>query len=42
MGVYRATVPALQGCYTAGDTEEEARELIKDARRLHIEARAEI
>ena len=38
-GVYIATVPALQGCHTAGDTEEEALELIKDAIRLHIEAR---
>jgi predicted RNase H-like HicB family nuclease len=41
-GAYIATVPALQGCHTAGDTEEEALELIKDAIRLHIEARAEI
>jgi predicted RNase H-like HicB family nuclease len=40
-GAYIATVPALQGCHTAGDTEEEALELIKDAIRLHIEARAE-
>ena len=38
-GAYIATVPALQGCHTAGDTEEEALELIKDAIRLHIEAR---
>jgi predicted RNase H-like HicB family nuclease len=34
-----AICPALQGCHTAGDTEEEALELIKDAIRLHIEAR---
>jgi predicted RNase H-like HicB family nuclease len=40
-GVFIATVPALPGCHTAGDTEEEALELIKDAIRLHIEARAE-
>jgi predicted RNase H-like HicB family nuclease len=38
-GVFIATVPALPGCHTAGDTEEEALELIKDAIRLHIEAR---
>ena len=38
-GAYIATVPALQGCHTAGDTEEEALELIKDAIRLHLEAR---
>ena len=38
-GACIATVPALQGCHTAGDTEEEALELIKDAIRLHIEAR---
>ena len=38
-GVYIAAGPALQGCHTAGDTEEEALELIKDARRLHIEVR---
>jgi predicted RNase H-like HicB family nuclease len=38
-GAYIATVPALPGCHTAGDTEEEALELIKDAIRLHIEAR---
>ncbi len=31
--------PALQGCYTEGETEEEARALIKDAIRLHIEER---
>ena len=37
-GVYIATVPALPGCHTAGDTEEEVLELIKDAIRLHIEA----
>lgn len=28
---------ALQGCYTQGDTYEEAIENIKDAIRLHIE-----
>ena len=37
-----AICPALQGCHTAGETEEEALELIKDAIRLHIEARREL
>ena len=36
-----ARCPALAGCHSAGDTEEEARELIKDAIRLHIEVRLE-
>ena len=34
-----AILPALQGCYTEGETEEEARELIEDAIRLHVESR---
>lgn len=34
-----AICPALQGCYTEGETEEEARLLIEDAIRLHIERR---
>ncbi len=38
-GVYTAVCPALQGCRTEGDTEAEAREMIRDAIRLHIEAR---
>ncbi len=38
-GVFIAFCPALEGCHTEGDTEEEAREMIKDAIRLHIEAR---
>ncbi|MDP9374321.1 MAG: type II toxin-antitoxin system HicB family antitoxin [Chloroflexota bacterium] len=37
--VYIAFCPALRGCHTEGDTEEEVREMIKDAIRLHIEAR---
>lgn len=37
-----AVCPALQGCHTAGDTEDEALDLIKDAIRLHIEARREL
>lgn len=40
-GRYVAVVPALQGCYTEGETEHEARELIEDAIRLHIEDRLE-
>ena len=30
-GVVIATVPALPGCHTAGDSEEEALALIQDA-----------
>jgi predicted RNase H-like HicB family nuclease len=38
-GRFVAVCPALQGCYTEGETEAEARELIQDAVRLHVEAR---
>ena len=38
-GLYVASVPLLQGCYTQGGTYEEVLENIKDAIRLHIEAR---
>ena len=38
---YFAYCPELQGCYTQGDTYEEALENIKDAIQLHIEARIE-
>ncbi len=38
-GIYVASCPALQGCYTQGNTYEEAIANIKDAMRLHIEAR---
>ena len=38
-GVYIASCPSLNGCYSQGDTLEEAIENIKDAIRLHIEAR---
>lgn len=34
-------VPALQGCYTERETEQEARELVEDAIRLHVEDRLE-
>jgi predicted RNase H-like HicB family nuclease len=36
---YYAFCPELQGCYTQGDTYEEALENIRDAIRLHIEDR---
>jgi predicted RNase H-like HicB family nuclease len=38
-GLYVASVPSLPGCYTQGETYDEALENIKDAIRLHIEAR---
>jgi len=41
-GVYIASCPALQGCHSQGDTYEEAVENLKDAIRLHIEARREV
>jgi predicted RNase H-like HicB family nuclease len=36
---YFAFCPALQGCYTQGDSYEEALGNIEDAIRLHIEDR---
>jgi len=36
---YYAFCPELQGCYTSGDTYEEARANLVDAIRLHIEDR---
>jgi len=38
---YFTFCPELQGCYTQGDTYEEALVNIKDAIRLHIEDRIE-
>ena len=38
-GLYVASVPLLQGCYSQGETYEEALENVKDAIKLHIEAR---
>jgi predicted RNase H-like HicB family nuclease len=38
-GRYLAICPGLQGCYTEGETEDEARTLIQDAIRLHVEDR---
>lgn len=40
-GRFLAICPALPGCYTEGETEAEARELIEDAIRLHVEDRLE-
>jgi predicted RNase H-like HicB family nuclease len=36
---YFVSCPALQGCYSQGDTYEQAVANIKDAIRLHIEDR---
>jgi len=36
---YFVSCPVLQGCYSQGDTYEQAVENIKDAIRLHIEDR---
>jgi predicted RNase H-like HicB family nuclease len=36
---YFAFCPALQGCYTQGETYEEAFQNISDAVRLHVEER---
>jgi predicted RNase H-like HicB family nuclease len=36
---YFVSCPALQGCYSQGETYEEAVENIKDAIRLHMEDR---
>ena len=41
-GMYVASVPALQGCYTQGCTYEEALENVKDSIRVHLEARKEL
>jgi len=34
-GVFVASAPSLQGCYTEGDTFEEAMKNIKDVIKLH-------
>jgi predicted RNase H-like HicB family nuclease len=36
-GVFIALCPILPGCHSAGDTEEDARHLIADAIRLHLD-----
>ena len=38
---YFVSCPSLQGCYTQGDTYEEALANIGDAIRLHVEDRVE-
>lgn len=40
-GRFLAICPVLQGCYTEGETEQEARSLIEDAIRLHVQDRLE-
>lgn len=40
-GIFVASCPALQGCYSQGETYAEAVENLRDAIRLHIEAREE-
>lgn len=37
-GSYSAYVPDLPGCVTCGDTADEARQLIGEAVRLHIDS----
>ncbi|MFA5866067.1 MAG: type II toxin-antitoxin system HicB family antitoxin [Phycisphaerae bacterium] len=41
-GRFLAICPVLQGCYTEGETEEEAIRLIRDAIKLHLEDRIEM
>jgi predicted RNase H-like HicB family nuclease len=38
-GRFVAICPTLQGWHTEEETEEEARQLIEDAMRLHVESR---
>ena len=38
-GVFVASAPSLQGCYTEADTFEEAMKNIKDVIKLHLQAR---
>jgi antitoxin HicB len=37
-GGFSVTVPALPGCFTQGDTREEAVAMAKEAIELHLEA----
>jgi len=41
-GMYIASCPAIQGCYTQGESYEEAMENIKELIKAHIEARKEV
>ncbi|OGM13776.1 hypothetical protein A2V80_03660 [Candidatus Woesebacteria bacterium RBG_16_39_8b] len=38
-GIFVATAPSLQGCYTEGNTFEEVLKNIEDVIKLHIKAR---
>ncbi|MBI4064825.1 type II toxin-antitoxin system HicB family antitoxin [Candidatus Gottesmanbacteria bacterium] len=40
-GMFVASVPTLQGCYTEADTFDEVLENIKDVITLHVAARAQ-
>lgn len=40
-GIFTASVPSLQGCYTEGETYEKAIKNIKSAINLHLKAREE-
>ena len=41
-GIYVASCPILQGCYSQGDTYEEAVENIKEAIELYLESFPEV
>jgi len=41
-GWYVATVPSLPGCISQGKTEDEAKNNIKEAIKLHLSALAEV
>ena len=41
-GMYVASVPAIQGCYTQGETYAEAMKNIRDAIKLSIDARKQL
>jgi antitoxin HicB len=40
-GGYSVSIPALPGCYTEGETIEEAIEMVKEAISLHIDSSIE-
>ena len=41
-GMYIASAPAIRGCYAQGKTYPEAMKNIRDATRLHIDARNQL
>ncbi|KKU46179.1 MAG: hypothetical protein UX62_C0001G0025 [Microgenomates group bacterium GW2011_GWA2_46_7] len=41
-GVFIASVPSLQGCYTQGSTFEEAMNNIRDAIELHLSVKKDL